>query len=97
MQEQLFTHHGSYHIHAAGARTNNGAQGLARSRGPAVQRVYPSDNSVVEYWLAPTLTSCTVDGGAGCKYVKVVSAAVYDEEDFSGGRRDARVGLALDV
>ncbi len=57
-------------------------------RGPAIQRVYPSDNSVkVEYWLgAGQLTSCTVDDVRGLqKCVKVVSAAVYtDEEDFTG-------------
>ena len=53
-------------------------------RGPAIQRVYPSDNSAVEYWLgAGQLTSCTVDDVRGLqKCVKVVSAAVYtDEED----------------
>ena len=59
-------------------------------RGPAIQRVYPSDNSVkVEYWLgAGQLTSCTVDDVRGLqKCVKVVSAAVYtDEEDFETGR-----------
>ena len=59
-------------------------------RGPAIQRVYPADNSVkVEYWLgAGQLTSCTVDDVRGLqKCVKVVSAAVYtDEEDFETGR-----------
>ena len=59
-------------------------------RGPAIQRVYPADNSVkVEYWLgAGLLTSCTVDDVRGLqKCVKVVSAAVYtDEEDFETGR-----------
>ena len=48
-------------------------------RGPAIQRVYPSDNSVkVEYWLgAGQLTTCTVDDVRGLqKCVKVVSAAV---------------------
>ena len=36
-------------------------------RGPAIQRVYPADNSVkVEYWLgAGQLTSCTVDDVRG--------------------------------
>ena len=66
-------------------------------RGPAIQRVYPSTTSVkVEYWLgAGQLTSCTVDDVRGLqKCVKVVSAAVYtDEEDFESGRFGRTAGV----